>query len=569
MLYRIECDKFQMKVDGHMVPRGPITFHDGLNTIVGGNHADNSIGKSTLLLIIDFCFGGNAYVDPKVSNANDPKHVGNHTIKFTMKFDGIEEYYSRNTLRPDEILVCDSNYMPIKDPISLDEYTQHLYEQYHLENSGDSFREVVGRYQRIYLRGNTNEVRPLSYDYETSGSAAVKSLEKLFHVYKFIEDYEAVYTEKKKEKDAHKAASDYHLTGNVPSGKRGIKENEEEIDNLKTELQNLQNKEDADLSSQQNEQIDKAAEIKARLKTMRRKRTMLRTQQDAIRENLSGENVLDENDIEDLMEFFPNVNQWKILQVDEFHQKMQKILASEMKEDIQNIEDMISALENDIKVAEEELRATGVPVNISQKFLQQHAELTKKIDELERANSERKKWNIVRDETKEALTALQEAREAQLKKIEEQLNQELYSVNEYIYNGENYAPTISFSSTRTGKPDYYYHIPEDTGTGANYRGMIMLDLAMLHITDLPFITHDSLIFKNVEDLPIDEIMELYAKSPKQIFIAFDKKDAYSQITGEIIQKTKVIELHQDGGELFGWSWAKKKNNRNNNTNEES
>ena len=41
--------------------RGRITFHKGLNTILGGKQSDNSIGKSTFLLAVDFCFGGESY----------------------------------------------------------------------------------------------------------------------------------------------------------------------------------------------------------------------------------------------------------------------------------------------------------------------------------------------------------------------------------------------------------------------------------------------------------------------------------------------------------------------------
>lgn len=58
MLYEIECDKFARKIDGKLVPRGPITFHEGLNTVLGDKKAENSIGKSTFLLALDFCFGG-------------------------------------------------------------------------------------------------------------------------------------------------------------------------------------------------------------------------------------------------------------------------------------------------------------------------------------------------------------------------------------------------------------------------------------------------------------------------------------------------------------------------------
>lgn len=58
--------------------------------------------------------------------------------------------------------------------------------------------------------------------------------------------------------------------------------------------------------------------------------------------------------------------------------------------------------------------------------------------------------------------------------------------------------------------------------------------------------------------PIDKIFQLYQSSPKQIFVVFDKKDAFTQTTQDIIEATTVIELHENGGKLFGWSWAKKR-----------
>ena len=45
MLKKISCNIFLQK---------EIVFHEGLNAIVGDDIASNSIGKSTMLMIIDF-----------------------------------------------------------------------------------------------------------------------------------------------------------------------------------------------------------------------------------------------------------------------------------------------------------------------------------------------------------------------------------------------------------------------------------------------------------------------------------------------------------------------------------
>ena len=64
MLVEIHCDEFM----SYGKPRKPIIFHEGLNTVLGGQSADNSIGKSTFLLIIDYVFGVDTYKYSDASN---------------------------------------------------------------------------------------------------------------------------------------------------------------------------------------------------------------------------------------------------------------------------------------------------------------------------------------------------------------------------------------------------------------------------------------------------------------------------------------------------------------------
>lgn len=84
MLKKIQCDKFISK--GQVRP--PIEFNKGLNTILGGVNANNSIGKSTLLLIIDFAYGGNSYLDCDAVN-----QVGLHTINFEFEFNDSSYFF--------------------------------------------------------------------------------------------------------------------------------------------------------------------------------------------------------------------------------------------------------------------------------------------------------------------------------------------------------------------------------------------------------------------------------------------------------------------------------------------
>ena len=66
---KLNAKKFAKKVNGQLVPRGRIQLREGLNTVLGDKAAQNSIGKSTFLLVVDFCFGGDDYINPKICKA--------------------------------------------------------------------------------------------------------------------------------------------------------------------------------------------------------------------------------------------------------------------------------------------------------------------------------------------------------------------------------------------------------------------------------------------------------------------------------------------------------------------
>ena len=89
--------------------------------------------------------------------------------------------------------------------------------------------------------------------------------------------------------------------------------------------------------------------------------------------------------------------------------------------------------------------------------------------------------------------------------------------------------------------------------------MIVFDLAILSLTNLPALIHDSLIFKNIGDQPIEKILEIYETFPeKQIFIALDKSSSYnSSSTEEILNKNAVLTLSDNDASLFGRCWSKK------------
>ena len=149
MLKRIKCNLFTEPV---------ITFHKGLNTVVGDDDAANSIGKSTTLMIIDFVFGGDDYI--KKSDAI--QNLEPHEFFFSFEFSKEELHFMRSTSEYKYVYKCTSNY-ETGDRISVDDYTALLKEKYEIALSDAKFRYIVGRYFRVYGRENLNEKKPIQY----------------------------------------------------------------------------------------------------------------------------------------------------------------------------------------------------------------------------------------------------------------------------------------------------------------------------------------------------------------------------------------------------------------------
>ena len=72
---------------------------------------------------------------------------------------------------------------------------------------------------------------------------------------------------------------------------------------------------------------------------------------------------------------------------------------------------------------------------------------------------------------------------------------------------------------------------------------------LLKLTCLPFLIHDSIVFKNIEDSAVDKIIEQYSTEQKQIFISLDGINKYSENSIKILMNNKVVQLN-DSRKLF-------------------
>lgn len=542
MLKSISCDKFIELGQ----PRGPIEFHDGLNTILGTSDGTNSIGKSTLLMIIDFVFGGKDYYTKKTKDVID--NVGNHTIKFEFVFDGKSYYFSRSTDNPTFVNICDENYN-VQKTISLDDYCEEIANKYGLSAYDISLREAVGRFFRIYHKDTTNEETPLRAAMQESVNAGIVALLKLFNQYGQIEAQSKIKDAAKDEESTFNKAKRYSQIKSANS-KFEYQSNEKLLKQLADEIEKLSNETESGLSELDAVQAQELAEIKNELSPLRRQRTQLLSQIDGLQEDRNSSKKNFKHDYDCLKEFFPNANYKELEDVENFHIKLTEILKKEYKENIDNLQMLLDIVNKKIKEYEEKAKAIKTAPNVSKAILIKFADLNKQVDVLKEANRNYLEGERLKSVSRQEKAKYEEIVADATAQVQSTINSLMRDLNDRVYQGRKTSPTLEISDSS----HYTFYTPNDSGTGSQCRGLIIFDLAVLNNTPLPAIVHDSIILKNIEDYALSKLIELYASSAKQVFIAFDRDETYGDDMKQILNNTAVIKLSSGGHELFGRSW---------------
>ena len=527
--------------------RPPIRFKEGLNVVLGKEDGENSIGKSSAMLAIDFVFGGNTYL-----SSDGVKHIGDHTIYFTFEFDGKPYYFARNTASPDDVHVCSEGYQLTGVTWTKAEFTNWLKEKYHIDFAGLSFRETMSSFFRIYGKDNTDERRPLKGLPGESMQKSIDILVKLFDRYKDVEVFNGRLEEQKKKLAAYREARKYRFVPDLVGGKTQYDENVAQIRSLQVELDNLTSEQ---VEDQKEVDIEKSR-IKSQLQASKlRLETEMQSKQRRLNLlNMSLEYGLypTEADLSALQEFFPGINIRKLYEVEKYHQKLAAILDKQFSAERQSVEGEISDLQEQIKSLQEQISQLGFVGNLSKEFLDKHSEIKGRIDALKAQNEAYLTLTDLQDARKKADDMLKHAIESILAEIEGAINDKMKEFNDSLFTESRKAPHLHFNEYNS----YSFETPDDTGTGSNYKGMVIYDLSVLYLTALPAIAHDSLILKNIGDGAVDGIMKIYAKSRKQVFIAFDKQAAYMPDTQKILADNTVLKLSDGNCELYGESWNK-------------
>lgn len=422
MLSEIRCEAFQ----SYGKPRETIKFHQGLNTILGGAAANNSIGKSTFLLIIDYCFGGETYGKSDIKN-----HVGDHTICFAFEFDGKKHYFSRTVSKPKIVDICNSEYHPLES-IKLDDFKIILYEHYCPNVEGAKFREIISRFFRISGKKNDTINNPLN-DTVPQMEPAIVALEKLFGLYNYVSTLRAQLEESEGKKKAFAQARKFQLVPHSITSQKQYDQNLEKISALEKQLSELTQDTDQDLLQEELKRKDSAAEVNSQLQGMKRQYKKLVSQYRIVTKNMDENFVTTENDLQRLAAYFPSVNIKKIEEVETFHRELSGILETQMSEEAAGLQALIRAATSEIQKLEAQLAKLGVPLQVPKSFLEQYSNIERQISGLRSQNEaydNTKKFKADVEETKKNLAA---SERIVLDQMEAKINAQMVRYNDFIY----------------------------------------------------------------------------------------------------------------------------------------
>ncbi|GEB32818.1 DUF2326 domain-containing protein [Brevibacillus parabrevis] len=525
MLRQILCDKFVQQ---------KIIFHSGLNAVVGDEIASNSIGKSTMLMIIDFVFGGDDYI---TRNHDTVDNLGHHIFKFSFTFEDGELFFSRSTNEFKFVAVCNRNF-EVQDTIKINDYTKLLQEKYKCQIDEMSFRSIVGRYFRVYGKENLNERKPIQYFEKEKKKDSIVVLLKLFDKYRNIKEYEKQIQKLTDEKNVLLDAAKKELIPKINKAIFG--QNTKKIDALNEELKKLK---DSIVSSS----VDIEALVSKEILELRKKKSSLTIQKNVYESrlkrtltNIADKNIKIDSELERLVDFFPNFNVEQVKKIDSFHASITKILKEELQKTEKEIRKQIAVIVNEITKIDQEIADNLTIQNAPKYAIEKVVELASQIKQLTEENGFYTKKKNLDDSIVEAGKELDELKVTILDEVCNQINIKMHELNKRIYSDNRRAPTLSIRGER-----YTFNTYGDTGTGTAFANLITFDLALLELTCLPAIAHDLPLLKNIENHALENIVELYSTSKKQIFIAIDKINSYKAETEKIITDHKVLQLSKD------------------------
>lgn len=501
--------------------------------ILGDDDAKNSIGKSSALLVIDFAMGGTSLLDDK---AGTIKALGHHFYKFEFIFEGKKYFFIRYTNDSNFAHICDKDYQE-EDVITIREYREKLKQLYELGDLKCSFRFLVNPFIRIWNKGSLEPAAPFLGDVKESTDTAISRLIDLFEKTGDIEEERSVLDEHKKKKGLISKSMSAEIIPKI--NKIQYKENQRTIAGNMEVIETLKQGVTGALSAYESLFDEELRALQTQKNDLVRQRSQVQAKIGRIRLDILGVTPRLTANIALVQEFFPNVDAGRLQQVESFHQNISKTVQKELKKDLQSHSDRETELSAKISELDSRIQAKleskGAPNDLFSRVL----ELKTVVDNAAEENRFYDMRVAIDSDVLQAKQRLEAIYTGIFLHIESELNARLKKFNAVVYGRERNASQLRIKSSNS----YSFLSPEDTGTGKSYAGLVGFDLAMLSLTKLPFIVHDSVLYKNIEVRATEKILRILAWArQKQIFLAFDEATKFDVSTEKRLRSHTVLKL---------------------------
>jgi hypothetical protein len=161
------------------------------------------------------------------------------------------------------------------------------------------------------------------------------------------------------------------------------------------------------------------------------------------------------------------------------------IFKDELKEEKRVLLKQLAEYDAIVTALENQLQQLIKNPNLSKIVLQKYADALKQINKMIAENEAYEKVDALKATKSGAEDALKNAKSEQFGIVEKAINAEMERINNELYTERFNAPTIHFTDS-----NYNFFTPNDTGTGIAYKGLVVFDLAIMHLTKLPILVHD-------------------------------------------------------------------------------
>ncbi|HGW3992586.1 TPA: hypothetical protein ACNHZW_002740 [Proteus mirabilis] len=366
MLKKIYCEKLIRK---------ELNFKKGLNAILGPKNGANSIGKSSVLMLIDFVFGG----DDFITLCKDViSKIGHLNVYFTFEFNGNLYHFTRNTETYNSVIFINDE-ENVK--WSIEDFKIFLAQKYGFSPNDPSLRNLISRFSRIWGKDNYNPNKPL-LRYTGEGYSSIKEfLIKSFGYYNLIEEIE----KKKIENEVKRKNIDLAF-------KQGFvkKVNLKEYKQAKQDLNFIDNKidiikKDLDLFATNIKSIldEKSLTLAIEKDKYLKQKNSLDSKLFRIEENISDTKPIPKRYFSKVVDFFPTVNVEKLNEVESFHSSISNILSEELKEEKKRLIFQLNEIDMEISLIDLKIKEIAASVNKPDVIIDEVLSLSIKKKEIE------------------------------------------------------------------------------------------------------------------------------------------------------------------------------------------